>query len=147
MEPSSGDVTDAARALRLLEPLFLLERSNPEGAARAWPEGSLWSVTRTDREVSVIREADPGREPVPAESAWRCLEVQGPIPHDAVGVLAALAAVLRDAGVPILALSTYDTDYLFVPATRTSDAVAALRAASHAVAVPAGAPVAEEATE
>ena len=51
-----------------------------------------------------------------------------------VGVLAGLAAPLAAAGVGLLALATYDTDYLLVKETDLPRAVAALEGAGHAVA-------------
>lgn len=44
-------------------------------------------------------------------------------------MLAGLARPLADAGVPLFALATYDTDVLLVPGARLGDAIAALRAA------------------
>ena len=40
--------------------------------------------------------------------------IPGPIPFEATGVLSALATPLADAGIPIFAISTYDTDYVLV---------------------------------
>jgi hypothetical protein len=55
--------------------------------------------------------------------------VQGPLPFSAVGILARLAGALAAAGVPLFALSTFDTDYLLVPDERLADAAAALQEA------------------
>jgi hypothetical protein len=43
---------------------------------------------------------------------------------------------LAEARVNVFAFSTYDTDYVLVPAVRLSEALAALSAAGHRVAVP-----------
>ena len=64
---------------------------------------------------------------------WRAFEVEGPLDHAMTGVLASLATPLAEAGVPIFALATYDTDYVLVPAARVADAAAALEAAGHTV--------------
>ncbi len=64
---------------------------------------------------------------------WRCLEVEGPLELDETGILAALTRPLAAAGVPLFALSTFDTDYLLVPAARLDRALAALRGDGHAV--------------
>ncbi len=65
------------------------------------------------------------------QGGWRCLAVRGPLAFDETGVLAALAAPLARAAVPIFALSTFDTDYLLVPATHLERALTALREAGH----------------
>jgi hypothetical protein len=59
--------------------------------------------------------------------------LRGPFPFDLTGVLASVLEPLRDAGVPILAVSTFDTDYVFVPGPRLDAASAALRDAGHRV--------------
>lgn len=75
----------------------------------------------------------PGAAPPGAELSgpWRALRVAGPLDHGQTGVLVSLAAPLADAGAPIFAISTYDTDYVLVPADRADDASEALLAAGH----------------
>ena len=93
------------------------------------------SVTRTSRELSIVclTEGAPGARR--REDGFRCLEVAGPFDFDAIGVLAALAAPLARARVPILAISTFDTDYLLVREKHLSAAVRVLRRAGHRVRV------------
>ena len=59
--------------------------------------------------------------------------VRGLLPFTETGVLASLASVLAEAGVSLFALSTFDTDYLFVAAAALSDAVTALTEGGHDV--------------
>ena len=93
------------------------------------------SLSRSDDEASIIA---PCRV-VPAELRgvatfdMRALRVEGPLAFDAIGILASLSGVLAKAGVWILAISTYDTDYLCVKAGQVQAAVNALRAAGHVV--------------
>jgi uncharacterized protein len=111
--------------LTLLDGELAVERHPPDAPVPS-PEGPLWSVTRTADELSVIR---PGQ-------GWRAFAVEGPLDHGLTGVLASIAAPLAAAGVPIFAVSTYDTDYVLVPAGRVEDAAVALRGAGHAVSAP-----------
>ena len=66
-----------------------------------------------------------------ADDGWRALRVAGQLDLTETGVLASLAAPLAEAGVPIFAISTHDTDYLLVKDEKLEDAVAALTAAGH----------------
>jgi hypothetical protein len=91
------------------------------------------SVTRTPDEVSVVAPEDVVPAAWRREGGWRALRVAGPLDFELVGVLAALLEPLAAAGVPVFALSTFDTDYLLVREERLADAVTALRAAGHAV--------------
>ncbi len=65
------------------------------------------------------------------ETPWRCLRVAGQVDLALTGVLASLTGPLAEARVNLFAFSTYDTDYLLVPAVRLAEAVAALTAAGH----------------
>jgi hypothetical protein len=103
----------------------------PEWALAA---GELSAVVRTPDELSVVcaeARVPPG---VPTEPGWRALAVAGPLDLDMVGVLAALAAPLAEAGISIFAVCTYETDYLLVPETKLELAVAALESGGHVVA-------------
>ncbi len=51
---------------------------------------------------------------IQVEEDWRALVIPGPIPFESTGVLSALATPLANAGIPIFAISTYDTDYVLV---------------------------------
>ena len=96
------------------------------------PGSGFVSTTRTDTELSVVCRESP-ELPGEVERGWRCLRVAGPLEFDQIGVLSALAAPLRDAGVSIFVISTYDTDYLLVRNGQLETARTALRAAGHRV--------------
>jgi hypothetical protein len=96
---------------------------------------SVISVTWTQDEVSVICRSDRIPPGATVETPWRCLRVAGPLDMALTGVLASLVGPLADARVNIIAFSTYDTDYLLVPAVRVAEAVGTLIASGHRVAV------------
>jgi uncharacterized protein len=108
----------------------------PLGApAPPWAEsGPFVAVVRTEQETSVVCDEERVPPDVERQGGWVALVVAGPLDFALTGVLAAIAVPMRDAGVSIFAVSTYDTDYVLVPAERLGDAVSALRAAGHTVA-------------
>lgn len=119
--------------LRVLRATFAVCRLRPDADVPPWATGAVVSVTRTADELSVLcAEAD-----VPAavrcERGWRGLRVVGQLDFALVGVLAALVVPLAEAGVSVFALSTFDTDYLFVRAADLGRARAALTAAGHRI--------------
>ena len=61
------------------------------------------------------------------------MRVEGTLAPELVGVLASLAKPLADAGIPILAIGTHDTDYVLVRAADLERAVGALQRAGHEV--------------
>ena len=95
--------------------------------------GDLFSVTRTDDELSVVCRQEAVPEGVVCERDWRCLRVARSMPFTLVGVLASLTTPVARAGVGVFAFSTFDTDYLLVKEADFPKALAALRAAGHLV--------------
>ncbi len=118
--------------LQVLPESYAVCRLLPE-TETAWVGGAFSSVTVTPSEVSVVCETRFVPGDVKHEPGWSCLRVQGTFDFDVVGVLAVLAVPLAEARVPILALSTFDTDYLLVKDSRLPDAVTALGNAGHTV--------------
>lgn len=87
-------------------------------------------VALTDGELSLVCPAE--RAPARAlkrEEGWRGLRVCGALDFSLVGVLSRLTEALAGRGIPVFAVSTFDTDYLFVKRARFEDALAALAAA------------------
>jgi transcriptional regulator with XRE-family HTH domain len=95
--------------------------------------GAVWSLTRAPGELCVLSIEDAAPAGARVEPGWRALRVAGPLSFELTGVLAALAGPLAEAGVPILAQSTYDTDLLFVRADDLARAVDVLAAHGHLV--------------
>jgi hypothetical protein len=91
------------------------------------PDASLWSLTRTADELSLVLPEEYADHRWRVEAGYRCLTIKGPLPFSAVGILAQLSSALADAGVPLFALSTFDTDYLLVPDEHLPAALAALQ--------------------
>jgi hypothetical protein len=95
--------------------------------------GTPAALVRTAGELSLVAPQDAVPDDVRAARDWAVLAVEGPLDLALTGILATLSGVLARAGVPIFALSTFDTDLVLVPAARRQDAVEALRRAGHTV--------------
>ncbi|GGR82590.1 ACT domain-containing protein [Deinococcus sedimenti] len=101
----------------------------PDWATR----GDLWCVMNAPDELSVVCPADGVPDGVRVQRGWQALMLTGPFEFTLTGILASVLNPLRDAGVGIFALSTYNTDYVLVAATDLERSVAALREAGHTV--------------
>jgi uncharacterized protein len=124
----------AALALVLLDDSLAICRLEADAEVPAWAwSGEPASVTRTRDELSIVCRADAVPRGVRRESGWRCLKVRGPLDFALAGVLAALAAPLAAAGIPVFVVSTFDTDYLMVKEENLARAAATLRAAGHRI--------------
>ena len=109
-------------------------RLPPDAAIPAWAAGGTFSsITRTPDELSIVCEERLAPDDGKSEGGWRALQVAGPLDFALVGILAAIAAPLAEAGVSIFAVSTFDTDYVLVKESNLARAIDALRDAGHEV--------------
>lgn len=101
--------------LDVLPERFGICRFDPNASVPNWALTSpFYSVTRTPEEVSIVCHEGLIPEETPYEKGWRCIKLQGPIDFSETGILSSLVQPLARADISIFALSTYDTDYLFV---------------------------------
>ncbi len=111
---------------------FAVCRLGADEAVPDWAVASgspgLLSVTRTDRELSIVADEDRVPASTRAERGWVALRVGGTLDFGLVGVLSSLTGALAAAGVSVFAVSTYDTDILLVKATDSERALEALGA-------------------
>lgn len=120
--------------LSLLDGHMSVCRLEPTSEIPDWAAtGDFFSVTRTTDELSVVCPEGSVPEDGRCEGGWRALKLAGPFEFSEVGVLASVTTPLAEAGVPIFAISTFDTDYVLVKEERLDLAVAALRRRSHEV--------------
>ena len=91
-------------------------------------EGGFCCIARTADEISVVCETTGAPdETIEREDGWRGLKVRGPLDFGLVGIMARISSALAGAGVPLFAISTYDTDYVLVKEETLETAISALR--------------------
>ena len=112
-----------------------IARLHPSAAVPEWARHAapLVSVARTEDELSIVCPEEWVPDSVQRSAGWSCLKVMGRLDLAAVGILAGLVDPLRDKGISVFALSTFDTDYLLVPEVQSEDAISALEAAGHRI--------------
>jgi hypothetical protein len=120
--------------LQLFPGEFAVCRLPAAAPVPAWAGSAVFSsVTRTADELSIMCPAAQVPAGVKHEAGWRLLKFAGPFAFTETGILAAVLAPLAAARISILATATFDTDYLFVPASQLDEARHALEAAGHTV--------------
>lgn len=98
--------------------------SNPTAALQSTriPEPStesFWALSYSSTETSLICAIGAlATEPVAQQESWVGIYFDGQLDFQLVGVLSRLTSVLADSGLGILAISTFDTDYVFVPSEK-----------------------------
>ncbi len=104
-----------------------------EVPAWAWryKTNTLFSITYTAEELSIVCPATLVPAYVRAERPWAALKVRGPLDFALVGILSSLAAPLAAGGIAIFALSTFDTDYVLLKESELARARMLLEQAGH----------------
>jgi hypothetical protein len=121
-------------ALTIQEPVLAVVRFPPGSGLPWWAAtSSFLSFTRTTDEDSLVCEEFRVPDGLAAQRGLRALRVNGTLPFTLIGVLASLTRPLAEASVPVFVVSTYETDYLLVPAAQIGRAAEALRKAGHSV--------------
>jgi hypothetical protein len=120
--------------LTLLDETFTLHRLTPNAEVPAVAlKSPFFAITRTGEELSLVLPAGIEIESDKSETGWACFKVEGPLEFELVGVLAGISSALAKAGVPIFALSTFDTDYILVKREQVKVARDALISAGYQV--------------
>lgn len=117
---------------RRMSGIYAVCRVPPHAAVPTWAgHGIFTSITRTADELSVVCPL----ENVPAELQsgvrWCCFQLAGPFAFSQVGILASFIDPLAASGIPIFAISTYDTDYVLISEEFTDAALRCLQTAGH----------------
>lgn len=117
---------------RQLPGTYAIIRLAPDSAIPAWaPKGEFTSITRTADELSVVCPAENVPPDVHSPHRWICLKLEGPFAFSQTGVLLSFIRPLSENGIPIFAISTYDTDYVLIEEDNIGGATDALREAGH----------------
>lgn len=96
--------------------------------------GEFSCVVRTPDEFSIVCAENlipQDREGVVVEGGWIALKLEGPFPFAMTGVLASFVDPLAEAGIPVFAISTFETDYVLIKEENLPRALTALGAAGH----------------
>jgi hypothetical protein len=121
--------------LRIVPGRFAICRLSASAEVPPWAHaGGFVSMTRARDELSIVCEEASVPAGTQCERGFAAFGVEGTLAPELVGVMVSLASPLADAGIPILAIGTYDTDYVLVRESDLTRSVAALRGAGHSVA-------------
>ena len=122
---------------RRLVQAYAIVRMAPDAPVPAWgTKREFSSITRTADELSIVCPAENLPPDVDTPQRWICLKLEGPFPFSQTGVLLSFLDPLSSRGIPIFAISTYDTDYVFIPKEFAAGAVDVLRGAGHELLAP-----------
>ena len=91
-------------------------------------------IGKTPEEKSLVCAAEAVPSNVLArEDGWKCLKVRGTLDFGLVGILSKLTGVLANCGIPVFAVSTFMTDYIFLKKENFQKAVGALQESGYEI--------------
>ena len=114
--------------LKILNDEYAMHQLPPDGKI---PEdvfkADFYSITRTDDELSIIAEARISIKSNKVETDYSCMKLIGEFEVLTTGIWASITTILADAGISVLAVTTYNTDYFLVKTAHLDKAVAAFK--------------------
>ncbi|HUQ79779.1 MAG TPA: ACT domain-containing protein [Gemmatimonadaceae bacterium] len=120
--------------LHVIDGRYSLARLDPAATIPSWADGDGFvSISRSHDELSIFCATDRVPRDVRRVDGYVGIAVEGPLAPELVGVLASVAGPLAAATIPIVAVGTFDTDYVFVRETDLARGIDVLRAAGHTV--------------
>jgi len=94
---------------------------------------SLFSVTRTDEELSVICDSAITLDSISREEDFKCMKIDVVLEFSLVGVLSKITSILTEVKVSVFALSTFNTDYILFKSADLDTVVGCLQEAGYSV--------------
>ena len=120
--------------LKVQDVTLAICKLEPGSEVEEWSDGTgIFSVLRTDDEVTVVCSEELVPEGVHCSKGWKCIRLVGHFEFSEVGILSQLALPLAGANVPIFVMSTFNTDYIMVRKQDLQKATEALRMAGHEI--------------
>jgi hypothetical protein len=114
--------------LSLLPDVLAVCRLEPSDPIPEWATRTgFFSVSRTADQLSIVCANSEVGDEVRASRGWRAIKIEGPLDLDLVGILVSVAVPLAHAGIGILPIGTFDTDYVLVRDPQLAQAIKALR--------------------
>jgi hypothetical protein len=111
---------------------FSVCRLLPEAAIPDWALGGPFiSITRSADELSIVCLTENVPNDVKAERNWCCFQLEGPLPFMEAGILSSFLGPLAQNGIPIFAVSSFDTDCLLLKEEFVGAALTILSQAGH----------------
>jgi hypothetical protein len=94
---------------------YAIVRMAPDALVPDWAaKGAFTSISRSVDELSIVCPTEDLPKDIVPGLRWICYKLEGPFAFSLTGVLLSFIEPLSNSGIPIFAISTYDTDYVLV---------------------------------
>lgn len=90
-------------------------------------KSDFYWIGKTDEELSIVCESNLLSNKNDSVGNWSIIKIAAKLDFSMMGVLAEISNALKDAGISIFALSTYNTDYIMLKTDQINKAKMALQ--------------------
>ena len=84
---------------------------------------SFYSCTKTKEEISIVSNCIKDFEHLISNKGWKGFKVKGVLDFSLVGIIHDISKPLKDNGISVFVLSTFNTDYIFVKEKNWNNAI------------------------
>lgn len=85
-------------------------------------------TAKTDEEISLVcKTEDVPEETLERDDGWKGFRITGVLDFSLIGILSKISSILAENKIGIFAVSTYNTDYIFVKEENFDRAIKALK--------------------
>jgi hypothetical protein len=120
--------------LKILPGLYSVHSFAPDAEVpKPDHQKSVFSVTRTDEELSIICDSSIMLDSICREEDFKCMKVEAVLEFSLVGVLSKITSALAEAKVSVFALSTFNTDYILFKSANSETVSNCLKKAGYSV--------------
>ena len=111
--------------LSILKEDYWVAKSSPHSTDLSWIdwEQEFVSVTKTLDEISVVIPEQPLPQPFVKEGPFKGFKIEGVLEFSLTGILVRLLTPLAQSKISVFTLSTFNTDYIFVPKAKFKDSI------------------------
>ena len=92
---------------------------------------SLASITRTEKELTIVCRLEILPSQYQSGPNWRCFKIDGIFDLNQIGVISSISSPLADAGISIYVISTHDTDYFLIQEQNLEQTISTLSDIGH----------------
>ena len=77
-------------------------------------ESEFYSITKTKDERSIVTNCNTSFENLKSDKDWRGFKVEGILDFSSVGIINDITRPLKENGIGVFIISTFNTDYIFI---------------------------------
>ena len=129
-------LTNRMNLILFAEPIAICKLRRESNPSTWQPQTPLFAsiIDPHGRTLICMESATSGKAAdILSQSSWRCFQIDAVMDFETVGVMAEFSGLLGKAEIPLMAVCSFETDYLLVQEQHLAESLRVFRAAGHQV--------------